>query len=334
MKKALLIVGVAIAIGSAGVIFLSEINPERLWANISYNTVDSFKTCIEDGNIVIESNPPRCIAEDNSVYYGSYGAMDFSEPKITATTVPLVSPSPTQISGVTTSAEHPLSNTPQATVAVTALPTPQATVQTASAFDPLADVSMADLPPKVVLDVPFTPQAPNANWDQPFDEACEEAAVIMVQYYLMGGSLNAEIATDAIIRLTDHNRELGYSADTTIHETALVAESYYDVEATVYAEDEVSIPNIKALLSTGHPVIIPAAGRRLGNPYYSGEGPPYHMLVIIGYEDGEFITNDPGTKRGAGYRYDQDLLVDVNHDWTGSKATIREGAKRMMILKK
>jgi hypothetical protein len=37
------------------------------------------------------------------------------------------------------------------------------------------------------------------------------------------------------------------------------------------------------------------------------------MLLVIGYDPltRKFITNDPGTRKGAGYRYDESVLFDA-----------------------
>jgi hypothetical protein len=71
-------------------------------------------------------------------------------------------------------------------------------------------------------------------------------------------------------------------------------------------------------LVSGKLVIIPAAGRLLGNPNFSGQGPIYHMLVVRGFDNktGEFITNDPGTRKGEGYRYKYSVLINAIHDWS------------------
>lgn len=66
----------------------------------------------------------------------------------------------------------------------------------------------------------------------------------------------------------------------------------------------------------------------LGNPYFTPPGPIYHMLVIKGYNLTEFITNDPGTRRGADYVYSYQTLMKAIHDWnngnveSGKSATI------------
>ena len=46
------------------------------------------------------------------------------------------------------------------------------------------------------------------------------------------------------------------------------------------------------------------------------------MLVIIGFDDktGEFITNDPGTKRGAEFRYKYKILLNAIHNWDHDRA--------------
>jgi hypothetical protein len=133
----------------------------------------------------------------------------------------------------------------------------------------------------------------------------------------------------ALMRWEERN---GYGADVTLKELGEIARRYYGY--TPIIEETVTVERIKELVAAGYPVIVPAAGRDLGNPYYSGEGPWYHMLVIRGYDRNEFITNDPGTRRGEGYKYTYDVLIAAVHDWTGEKENIRSGGKRMLILKK
>lgn len=198
--------------------------------------------------------------------------------------------------------------------------------------DPLLSLMDNNLPEKAILNVPFTPQAPFADWNPPFDEACEEASLIMVHYYLNGEKLTLEKANTQIILMTTWLEENGYEVDINIDQLKQIVENYYQNRTVyVYKNSQVTIENIKKLINAGHPVIIPAAGQLLENPYFRGAGPPYHMLVITGFDNNYFYTNDPGTKNGESFKYTYDNLMNSIHDWNGSKENIESGEKAMMI---
>ncbi|KKR45570.1 MAG: hypothetical protein UT82_C0026G0013, partial [Parcubacteria group bacterium GW2011_GWB1_40_14] len=92
-----------------------------------------------------------------------------------------------------------------------------------------------------------------------------------------------------------------------------------------------TVDTIKRELAAGNPIIVPAAGRELGNPYFTSPGPLYHMLVIRGYtSDDKFITNDPGTRRGEEYTYKFDILMNAIHDWNGGD--VINGKKVIIVL--
>ena len=173
------------------------------------------------------------------------------------------------------------------------------------------------LPAQFNLAVPFTPQAPHANWALPYGETCEEASAYMVSEYYKGtpsGLIQPAIADQAILDIVDFQEDfLGYYLDTTASETVSFMDAYYGVFATVITDPTVTM--IKAEIAAGRPVILPAAGRELGNPNFTGEGPLYHMLVIKGYTEDQFITNDPGTRNGENYLYDIDVLMAAMGDW-------------------
>lgn len=188
------------------------------------------------------------------------------------------------------------------------------------------------LPRSVQIDVPFVSQAPFANWDDLHQEACEEMSFLLVKHYLEGTAVNPEIAERELQDMVAWMTANGYSYDVTAEQLAGVIEEKYGMKATVTYD--ISIDDIKRELAKGNPVILPLAGQRIGNPYFSGDGPPYHMLVVTGYDSDEFITNDVGTKRGEDFKYPQQTLFDAIHDWTGDKATIEEGRKAMLVVTK
>lgn len=188
------------------------------------------------------------------------------------------------------------------------------------------------LPPSVLIKVPFVSQAPLENWDALHQEACEEASLILVNYYLDRKNITPETMENEIQKLVAWEMQNGYQIDVGTTEILEIAKKVYGLRGRMVTD--VSVDSLKRELAAGHPVIIPAAGQILGNPYFSGDGPPYHMLVVIGYDSRNFITNDVGTRRGAGYKYDYSTLINAIHDWNGSTDTILSGPKRMLVIEK
>ncbi len=190
------------------------------------------------------------------------------------------------------------------------------------------------VPAKILLPVPFIVQAPFANWDLPYKEACEEASVMMVDhFYRETEELSEEQMKEAIDAIINWGAEEFDAIDTTAEQTARYFTDKLGYGASrVKVVYDFTVDDMKALLAQGIPLIVPAAGRELGNRYFQQPGPLYHMLVVIGYEGNEFITHDPGTKRGALYRYDANVLYSAIHDLTEDRERITEGKKALLIV--
>lgn len=185
-------------------------------------------------------------------------------------------------------------------------------------------------PDSINLAVPFTPQAPHGNWDQPYQDACEEASVAMVHYFYSKKTFTPDIADKEILDLVAfEQRTLGSDRDTTAEQTAEFAKNYYGYK-NVEVVSSPTAAMIKDRVSKGYPVIVPAYGRALGNPYFTPPGPAYHMLVIKGFTEDKFITNDPGTRRGADYLYNYQIVMDAIHDWNGGD--VQNGRKVMIVI--
>ena len=189
-----------------------------------------------------------------------------------------------------------------------------------------------ELPKKASILVPFMVQAPHGNWDAPYQEACEEAVVIMMDYYLRNAALDPDQANREIVQLTQWEEANHYKYDVSLESLKVIVEEYYVYNVRI--SENVTKESIMHEIAKGNPVIIPAAGRDLDNPYYSGDGPWYHMLLVTGYDKKYFITNDPGTRQGLDYKYKHKKLVNAIHDWTGVKEEIRSGVPRMMIIER
>ncbi len=182
---------------------------------------------------------------------------------------------------------------------------------------------------KINLLVPFAVQAPQANWEMPYKEACEEASILMVYGFLKNkNSFTPDYIKNQIDELVDYQLQvLGEHKDLNLAETAQLAADYYKLNYRLISQ--LDADKIKIELSKGNPVIIPTAGRLLANPNFRSPGPLYHMLVVKGYQDDYFITNDPGTKNGENYLYKTNQLINAIADWTGSEP---DGEKVGLIL--
>lgn len=196
------------------------------------------------------------------------------------------------------------------------------------------------IPEQILIDVPFTSQSPYAVWDEHHKEACEEASLIMLKYYLDNKKLTPEIAEREIQNMISFQmKEYGDYKDSNAEEIVkLFLDFYGPLRQTADGGKNFKViydfkkEDIKKELAKGNPIIVPAAGRLLENPFYTPPGPLYHNLVLIGYENDTVITNDPGTKRGKGYRYNIDVLYNAIHDFPGKKELIKEGRKAMIVI--
>ena len=184
--------------------------------------------------------------------------------------------------------------------------------------------------PTVILDVPFMSQSPFAVWDPLHEEACEEMSLIMVHHFLSGKPLSPEDAETEVQEMVAWQTAHNYAVDVSVAELGAIAASIYGHSFRVL--NDVTADMLRQELDLGNPVIIPAAGRALYNPNFRGEGPFYHMLVVTGYSEDGFFTNEPGSKKGGQYWYSTDVLMNALHDWTGVKQEIATGAKTALVI--
>ena len=192
------------------------------------------------------------------------------------------------------------------------------------------------IPNSFLLSVPFTPQAPTANWDELHNEACEEAVAIMAYEYFSENTsttLDPKQVEARIGLLTDWQQQnLGYNLSITTEETANMIESVYKLKTKII--NNFTETDIKQAISEDKLVILPANGRLLNNPYFKSPGPIYHMLIITGYDEQGFITNDPGTKRGYNYRYSFSTLYKASASWIHKIQTTNTDIKNIIIVSK
>jgi hypothetical protein len=176
---------------------------------------------------------------------------------------------------------------------------------------------------KTEQQVPFIVQAPFGNWkDSNFQNACEEASVVMAMGWIKDEkNISAIESKERILAIIDfENKTFGYSTDTNAFDIEKIFKQYFKYEKAK-AQENIVLNDIKLEIQKGNIIIIPAFGQALNNPNFTFPGPVAHMLVIIGYDPlaKQFITNDPGTKNGAGYRYDENILFDAIWEYPSGK---------------
>lgn len=202
-------------------------------------------------------------------------------------------------------------------------------------------------PSSVNLDVPFYSQAPRGYWGMPYQEACEEASLLLASYYARGEDPTlAEFEKDLLAMVDWEVSYFGQYEHTSIDQTAEMAHVYLGMDedenggqdgaGRVEVVENPSTDDLRAILARGDVIVAPFAGRYLGNPNFTGLGPVYHMLVIRGYKGGYFITNDVGTRHGKNYKYSEGVLMNALHDWHDSAAWdpegILKGAKKVLVV--
>jgi hypothetical protein len=181
----------------------------------------------------------------------------------------------------------------------------------------------APISKKMEQAVPFLVQAPFGNWsDSDFQNACEEASMVMAMGWVNGEkTISPQEAKKRILDIIAfENKTFGYSTDTNASDMEKIFRQYFKHE-NVQAKEDITLEDIKAEIQKGRVVLVPAFGQALKNPNFTRPGPVAHMLIIIGYDPlaKQFITNDPGTRNGAGYRYDESLLFEAIWEYPSGK---------------
>lgn len=164
--------------------------------------------------------------------------------------------------------------------------------------------------------VSFTSQAPLGEWDDPRQQdACEEAVALMAEAWLFQApNYPAKIWRDKILAVSDFELEkYGEYRDASLPDIRDRIFKDYLAYPDVEIKRISSIDDIIKELEAGRLVLAPTNGQALGNPNFKPPGPERHIILIKGYdyEKEEFITNDPGTRKGANYRYSAEVLYEA-----------------------
>ncbi len=184
------------------------------------------------------------------------------------------------------------------------------------------------LPKKINLDVPFTSQAPEKIWVDPWEDFCEEAAVLMLDAYYEEYNLSPLFAKDELLRIWEWEQTRNFGKSIEIKEIKEIFSKYFNLKSKIV--ENPTIGQIKTFIAEGKPVLTVADGKVLPNQYFRNGGPVYHALIIRGYTEDKFITNDPGSGWSKNYEYKYDVLMDSIHDW--NNGNVSEGKKVILVI--
>lgn len=200
-------------------------------------------------------------------------------------------------------------------------------------------VAAEDAALAVLHDVPFASQAPLGRWDDHRQqEGCEEASVLMAVRWARGeGDIAPADAERAIIAAAEYERlTFGSHEDTSAADTLdRLFKGYFRYDGVALREG-ITTDDIAAAIADGNVAVVPVNGRLLPNPWFSSPGPLRHMLVVTGFDaaSDEFVTNEPGTRRGEGFRYSRRSLQAALMDYpSGYHVPIEEGRTAMIVVR-
>jgi hypothetical protein len=215
-------------------------------------------------------------------------------------------------------------------VKVHAVPLPTA----APTVGPGTEVTPLALPDHMLLQVPFTTQAPLNNWAQ-HQESCEAANLTMLYYYWTNHSevVIDPHAADNLIHQIDGWKP---QPDLTDMMVGQLAEQHFGYSYRI-------LPNtpevIAQQLSAGRPLLAEVRTHGLGNPHYPGYSSHYeqtgwsvpHFVTIIGYDSSGVWLNDPGISWGRGYHITYAQLAHAIDDLDQHHPNLAQGQVLLLI---
>ncbi len=162
------------------------------------------------------------------------------------------------------------------------------------------------------LAVPYVSQVPDGAFVAPWDEACEEASITMVNgFYQNKKSISKKTGKAEMQRMFDWEDEtFKNNQDTTAEETVKMIEQFGAFRG--FVKRSPTLEGIKRELDAQRPVIALVNMFQLYNEPALGDS--FHVFVITGYDDQqkEFILHDPAR---SGRRYSYERVLSALHDY-------------------
>jgi hypothetical protein len=189
-------------------------------------------------------------------------------------------------------------------------------------------------PDHIVLQVPFTTQAPLNNWAQ-HQESCEAATLSMlVSYWRHDPSVVIDPrSADGMIAAIDSWKP---QPDLTYKMMGELAQQHWGYTYEIVPND----PKAIAMhLAAGRPLIAEVRTHALGNSHYPGYSNHFeeqgysvpHFILIIGYDSTGVFLNDPGISWGRGYHISYAQLAHAIDSLDQHHPSLAQGQTLLLI---
>lgn len=188
---------------------------------------------------------------------------------------------------------------------------------------------------KYLIKTTFVPQAPEKNWHQPWQDACEEAAMLTLHYYYQNTPASLSQIKNDLLDLFSYQTSQGWGDDVNQNQIASIFSDFYGYQAQTILNP--TAKDLENLIANNTPVLVTANGKTLfkENKNFRNGGPDYHALVILGYDSSKqiFTVHDVGTQHGAYFKYTYSTLLDSIHDLPNTgKKDIKIGPKSILVI--
>lgn len=164
----------------------------------------------------------------------------------------------------------------------------------------------------VELAVPYVSQVPDGKWVAPWDEACEESSILMIdRFYAQEDSLVVPETKKPLQEMIDWEKvTFSNYEDTDAEQTVQLIEAKASFQARI--ERNPTLEEIKRELDAKHPVMAFVNMYQLYKETDLGDS--FHVFVINGYDDAtqEFIVQDPAR---SWKRYSYERVLNALHDY-------------------
>jgi len=183
-----------------------------------------------------------------------------------------------------------------------------------------------------IQNMQFFSQAPYWNWNQPYQDACEEASLLIWYYYIKWLNKNKSEYNKDLLKMVQLEMDiLWYFESTTIVEMKQIINTR-DPNIKAKIIEHPSIRDIEKEISKNNAVIAPFYGKWINNPHYALWWPEYHFMVIKWYDKYNFITHDVWTIKWANREYSKSLIMKNMHD--RNRINVQKWAPRILVLEK